>query len=697
VTEWREIQQFEYRWQPSKDLSLIAGSLLPADIQPWSDRIALWVRHRADDVPAESVRYEMFGDGIAALAWRRRTSKRAESMGEAEGRPETSRVLLGPVRWLTPEVAVAVCRTGLPDAVGPRPGEVAVSGDLPPIDPDELTGLARGATAGLDRLAMEEHGLDRVIAAALASRDVALSVQLPGRIIAKPPQQGSQGPLLWGLRRVLWPLLGDDSGGRGWSFSTFEPPLGEVTTEALADIVFRIHHAVQPAMSMRQEIVVRPHEPKERPISIRCRDFARLLVDAYRHMGGDKLAWHLDTVGGEYESVDERIERVRETLHRVLPVTAVSAPRPRQAPAGGPPPAEPAPAPPASGLAPTGNAEPAGGTGWAGDVTPHERVTVADAAAPAAAAQADPAPYFPDAAALHPGPAAPYPEPAALPPAPPPSAAPAVPVRPAAWGARTSASRLAATSRAAEQDPPLAAAGPPPARAGAGPERPGPEPPRPEVSRLEPPSPEPHRPEVSESSPPYDLTTLLNELHADPAGAESGPALQLLLTGNVAHSRTGRALARQMMADRGWYIPVLAQHDRGQVGETLEAIFRLAVIPDLNSPEVMAEIAGWTDEGAPPPVIKALMAAAQSRSGAPGLMLKALAGPLARRWLAEHEIDPGPTAPAAAAAPRPRSVHAADGQRPLLAWLGDGLRGDPIPLLAIFLVLILLLVLLIRH
>jgi hypothetical protein len=323
VSEWHRIQQFEYRWQPTKDLSLVAGSLLAAAIKPWSGRIALWVRHRAVEAPSESVRYEIFRGGMAALAWRQRNVRTGEFENRTRERPEVSRVLMGEVRLLTPEVAIALCRTGLPGTIGPRPGQVSVGSLLPTVDPAELASLVRDKAEELDTLAANEPGLDRLIAAALTDRDTALSVQLPQHIIARPPQRGSQGPLLWGLRRTVWPLIGDEVGRRGWSFSTYEPPLGDVDTGALADIVFRIHQVVPPGLSNRREILVRPQTPSD-PSAIAYQDFARLLIDAYQHMGGEKLGRHLEAVAGEHRSVDKRIEGVRARLYGTLPSAAPS-------------------------------------------------------------------------------------------------------------------------------------------------------------------------------------------------------------------------------------------------------------------------------------------------------------------------------------------------------------------------------------
>jgi CHAT domain len=322
VAERQWVHQVEYRWLPATDMSPIAGSLPVASIQPWNGRILQWVRHRAVDVPTESVRYEVFADGMAALAWRKRNAQAIELEGVPNGRPDAARILIGPDRLLTPDVAVAVCHAGLPRGVGPRPGQVTVGTALPPVDPAELTDLARDQADELDRLAERETGLNRIIAAALADRDTPLSVELPQRVIAKSPQAGSQGPLLWGLRRTVWPLLGIGTGRRGWSFSTYEPPMGEMDPRGLADIVFRTHHAAQrPPQVVRREIRVRPRDPVEPPASM-YQDFARVLVAAYQYLGGTTLSRYLDAIGGDYQSVDKRIAAMHVTLVAALPAEA---------------------------------------------------------------------------------------------------------------------------------------------------------------------------------------------------------------------------------------------------------------------------------------------------------------------------------------------------------------------------------------
>jgi hypothetical protein len=621
----------------------------------------LWVRHRAVEDPAESVRYEMFYGGMAALAWRQRNAVPIGSDG-VEGRPEVSRVLMGPVQLLTPEVAVAICRTGLPDAIGPRPGEVVIGGTLPPIDPAELTRLACDQAAELDRLAVNETGLYRVIAAALTDLDKALSVQLPQRIIAMPPQDGSQGPLLWGLRRTVWPLLGRDSGRRGWSFSTYEPPLGDMDTGALADIVFRAQQAVQLALSTRRELLVRPQEPIEPPATIRYQDFAGLLVDAYRYMGGEELARHLDAVGNGGRSVDERIEDARAMLCSVLPAAAVSVPRAAEnsAPAESPVYAESA-APAEDDGASAESAAPAEDDGASAESPAHAE-NAAFAAIDSPEGVTPPEAMIPSASSISTGfrpemtaqsPLSPAPSPTTAPPSREPSAAPP-------WVPKGPAMPFSAL----------------------------PSPPRTSANRQEP----------TGATMSHSVSSLLDQLYTGPAAPEFESALRLLRVGTFPDRPADRAVARQRIAERDWYLPVLLQYDSAHYDDTLEAIFRVAVIPDLGRPEVRKELARWAGESAaPPPVIKALNVAAQSWADAPELMRQALERPLGQRWLTEHGIYTRPSAYAAAAF-RGQGAKVAGGSHPQRTLLDGRLRGDPVAMLALFCaVLFALLVLALVH
>ena len=215
MAESPELHQIEYRWQPAKDMSAVASSMSPESFRSWVQRIGPWVRHPGVDAPTDSVRYEIFGDRAAALAWRQRDRQAVEFEDGQDGRPLASRVLLGPADLLTPEVAIAVCYAGLPRTIGPRPGTVTAGTALPPVAAARLTGLVQDNAEALDLAAAQEAGLEQVVAAALSDRDTPLSVQLPERIIVRSPRGNSQALLLWGLRRTVGPVLGRADGRRG--------------------------------------------------------------------------------------------------------------------------------------------------------------------------------------------------------------------------------------------------------------------------------------------------------------------------------------------------------------------------------------------------------------------------------------------------------------------------------------------------
>ena len=84
----------------------------------------------------------------------------------------------------------------------------------------------------MDREAALEPGLAKLLAVALAEPELPLAIQLRLPYICNPPGSGPQPRLLWGMWRIGRPLLGDD--GRGWSFSTFEEPLGDVRSRTAA-------------------------------------------------------------------------------------------------------------------------------------------------------------------------------------------------------------------------------------------------------------------------------------------------------------------------------------------------------------------------------------------------------------------------------------------------------------------------------
>jgi hypothetical protein len=326
VAESQEIHQLEYRWQTVTDMSPVAYSMSADSFRVWTQRIGVWVRHPSVDAPSESVRYETFSSGAAALAWRLR-DRQATRSGEAQaGRPLISRVLVGPADVLTPDVAVAVCYTGLPAAIGPLPGTVAVGRTLPIVKGDALTTLTDETAGALDEAAAREAGLDLVVAAALGDRDTALSVQLPERHIVRSPCGNSQAALLWGLRRTVWPVLGR-GGRRGWSFSTFEPPLGDMDPSALPDIVFRLSQATPQAQAMRKEIRVRPQDPAHQRPETPSAYLASLLVAAYAKLGGEELSQLITRACAGQLSVDRKFEAVYEALDARMPaVTMITDP-----------------------------------------------------------------------------------------------------------------------------------------------------------------------------------------------------------------------------------------------------------------------------------------------------------------------------------------------------------------------------------
>ena len=110
----REIQQIEYRWERQQDLVPVASSMSPGTEQSWNSLIYSWVRHPDTDVTSESVRYQVLPDDRAVLVWRFRDSRAAKQEDGHHGRPLVSRVFVAQPGLLTPDLAISLCRTGLP-------------------------------------------------------------------------------------------------------------------------------------------------------------------------------------------------------------------------------------------------------------------------------------------------------------------------------------------------------------------------------------------------------------------------------------------------------------------------------------------------------------------------------------------------------------------------------------------------------
>jgi hypothetical protein len=156
-----------------------------------------------------------------------------------------------------------LCRTGLPDLAGRRPSRVTTETELPLISAAELSAVVSTRADELDEEASGQEGLRQVVAAALSDPDLPLAIYLGDSYIFKPPGEGLQCLLLWGLRRIIWPVFGD--AGRGWSFSTFEPPRGDLGHALLPDILFLQAQDARPtglaARTTREEIESRPLGP----------------------------------------------------------------------------------------------------------------------------------------------------------------------------------------------------------------------------------------------------------------------------------------------------------------------------------------------------------------------------------------------------------------------------------------------------
>jgi hypothetical protein len=325
-----DLHQIEYRHHQTKDLAPVAKSMSAESLRGWDSRIHAWVRHPHADTLSESVCYQVYPTGQqAALAWRYWDQGAVERADGTKGRPLVSRVLVGQASVLTPEVAVALCQAGpVPDAVGPMPGEVPADADLPTVSGARLTEVTRAMAPVLDEEAAEQEGLRAVVAAALADPFTPLAISVPDVLIRQSPRQSVQYKLLWGLRRITGPLLGE--AGRGWSFSTYELPLGGTDPGSLPSIVFREAQdgaQTQPAR-WRKEAKVRPFAPDAlgpTTLYVDWVEMAGWLVTRYQERGGDQLEQFIaESCGGE-RSLRSRVDRVFDALRNTQSPVILSA------------------------------------------------------------------------------------------------------------------------------------------------------------------------------------------------------------------------------------------------------------------------------------------------------------------------------------------------------------------------------------
>jgi hypothetical protein len=313
-----DLHQIEYRHDQTNDLSPVASSMPSREsLAAWDSRIRAWVRHPHADMLSESACYQQFPNGQAALAWRYWDERAASRDDGTLGRPLVSRVFLGPASVLTSQVALASCRAGLSaEMVGLLPGQVPVGSELPMVSGSALIAMTRDMSRGLDQASAAQAGLQAVVAAALAEPGVPLAISVQDVLIQAPLQECVQCLLLWGLRRITGPLLGP--GGRGWSFSTFELPLGQMDPTSLPGIVFReTQDGIKaPPARWRREARVRPFEDAalgdETPYAGLI-ERAGWLIAEYRQRGGDGLEQFITSCGGA-GSFTTRLAQVSEAL-----------------------------------------------------------------------------------------------------------------------------------------------------------------------------------------------------------------------------------------------------------------------------------------------------------------------------------------------------------------------------------------------
>jgi hypothetical protein len=329
----RDLHQIEYRHHQTNDLSPVASSMTSREsLAGWDSRIRAWVRHPHADKLSESACYQVFPNGQAALAWRYWDARAASRQDGTTGRPLVSRVLVGPAGVLTPEVALASCRAGLSaEWAGPLPGQVPDGSELPLVSEEALMTLTRQMTPVLDQAAAKQEGLQAVVAAALTEPAAPLAISIHDGLIQMPLGEGVQIPLLWGLRRIATPLLGP--AGRGWSFSTFELPLGKTDPKSLPGIVFRAAQegAKAPPSRWRREAKVRPFEDgalDDGTSYAGMLEQAGWLVAEYRERGGAGLEQFITERGGSGGSFATRLGQVSEMLRRAYQPARAARQRP---------------------------------------------------------------------------------------------------------------------------------------------------------------------------------------------------------------------------------------------------------------------------------------------------------------------------------------------------------------------------------
>jgi hypothetical protein len=333
------IDQIEFRWQPGRDMAPFAWSFSDArKADFWSSRLAGIFRppipNPEQGVPGTSFFYFAPGDGHAAFVWRQYEQDASRLEDDAARRALVARALVGTAEALTPSLAIATCHSSPLARLGPPPGQASSARGLSPLARGHLA-PERATIEALDEAACQEWGLDILIAGALAEPRLPISVMLPATAMLMDPADSPQLLLLWGLWRTTAPLVtvprprDEPPAERGWSFSTYEPPLGSTGTGTLPDIVFRsLEQQGQPPLNARDEMAVLPRQDAGVP-STGFPRFGNQLVRAYRELGGLELDRLLQQVAAEHPDVDDRLGQTSKRLSRLWsPSRAAERPAP---------------------------------------------------------------------------------------------------------------------------------------------------------------------------------------------------------------------------------------------------------------------------------------------------------------------------------------------------------------------------------
>ncbi|MEO5875823.1 MAG: hypothetical protein ABIS86_05860, partial [Streptosporangiaceae bacterium] len=341
-----QIQQYECRWMPDAGMSVIATSERNRDaVAKWSSRLKplyrVPVEERTDQVPGLSTVYATFRSGEAAFIWRC-WDVEALRVGEdpavgelgtdsnAERHPLVARALVGPIRLMTPELAMILSVNGFPAGpdlpsqgrqdtrapwrypaeIGPCPGQVRPDTVLPPFQLSDVR--EPGPNARLESLARRVNGLSLLIAATLREPGIPASVIIPERLRGRLPHENPEIALLWGLHKTAVPLLGEESPAWKPDFSTHEAPRVEGGADAAAHISFRNQPFADQPVGGRLETIVNLYEALtagDEGTDLEGQVGACLAL-AYKEYGAQRLVPILNRITADTASLGDRLARV---------------------------------------------------------------------------------------------------------------------------------------------------------------------------------------------------------------------------------------------------------------------------------------------------------------------------------------------------------------------------------------------------